>query len=338
MNEFAMDDLARRLVALEPRIDSADLIRRVLVRAPRRGATRRSRLLVRAGIVAALLLVSTAALASFYAPVFAEAVADAPIAGGVTGWMLRTVGLAGVPHRVTAMSDTSSSSGYEVELAGGYADSGRTVLFLRASPPARVIVAARPAGEMSLTDQFGQRYRITGAVMNAATGENTVIFEPLRWPAMVVGARLQLTFAQLEVGVPPASTVVAGRWRLSGTLAIEEGRDLPHPAEGAIGQLRVSFDRVRATSSALRVDLTFQPGDLDLARVVPDGQKGRDAFTVTLVDGAGRERTMLQGGYSSSGQGTVRGSWMWLLEVPGPYELRISYEGAGALTRRIDVP
>jgi hypothetical protein len=239
---------------------------------------------------------------------------------------------------VTALSETSSSSGYEVELAGGYADSGRTVLFLRASPPARVAVAPRPGGEVLLTDQFGQRYWVIGATQNAATGENTVIFDPLRWPAMVVGARLQLTFGLLEVGVPPASTVVTGQWRFSGTLAIEEGRDLPRPADGAIGQLRVSVDRVRATSSALRVDLTVQPGDLDLSRIVPDGQKGRNAFTVTLVDGAGRERTKLQGGLSSSGQGTIRGSWMWLLEAPGPYELRISYEGAGALTRRIDVP
>jgi hypothetical protein len=282
--------------------------------------------------------IATAAVASYYAPVFAEAIADAPIAGRITGLMLRSVGLAGVPHRVTAMGYTSSSSGYQVELIGGYADAGRTILFVRASPAARVDIPRRAGQELALTDQFGQSYRIFGATQNSATGENTLEFEALRWPAAAVGARLQLSFNGLELGVPSASEVVSGHWQLVGTLAMDEARDLTPPADGAIGEMHVSFRRVRATASALLVDLIVQPGSLDLNRVVPDGLKGHNAFTVTLVDAAGTERRLLQGGYASSGGGASQGTSIWMLDAPGRYELRISYEGVGSLTRQIDVP
>lgn len=76
----------------------------------------------------------------------------------------------------------------------------------------------------------------------------------------------------------------------------------------------------------------------DLNRIVPDGLKGHNAFTLKLVDDADRERTMLQGQYGSSGSGAIQGSWIRLLDTPGRYELRISYEGVGSLIRQIDVP
>jgi hypothetical protein len=264
--------------------------------------------------------------------------ADAPIAGGLTGWMLRQAGLAGVPHRVTAMGDTSSSAGYRIELVGGYADPGRTILFLRSSPAARVVSSISVGPTFVLADQFGQTYRITSAVQHSSTGENTFTFEPLRWPASAVGARLHLLFNTIEEGVAPSSRTVMGRWELAATLAMDEGNVLARPADGAIGELSVSFIRVVATASALLVDLDLTPGSLDLARIVPDGQKGRNAFTVKLFDDAGREQTLLQSSGSSTGSATQQRRWIWLLETSGRYELRISYDGIGSLTREIRVP
>lgn len=331
--------MAQRLVRLEPRVDAEALVARVLSNErSRRRARQRPRFAFVAVAVTLLMILSTVG-ASYYAPVFAQAVADAPIAGSITGWMLRAVGLAGVPHRVTMIGDAVTSSGYRVDLVGGYADAGRTVMFLRVSPGARVVlVPTQFAQELTLHDQFGQTYRQSAAIQNSLTGENSLIFEALRWPASIVGARLWLSFSTLEVGVPPSSSLITGHWQLAGTLAKDEGRNLTLPADGTVGEMRVAFTRVRAMPSALLVDFDLQPGGLDLNRVIPDGLKGRRAFTVTLVGDVGDERLLLQGQFGSRGTGNVAGTWIWLVDRPGHYQLRISYEGVGSLTREIDVP
>lgn len=336
MTEFTDNRMARRLVTLEPRVDATALVGRVLAHEPIR-ARRRPRRLLLTTVAAAFFLVATTIVTSYYAPAFAQAVADAPIAGGITGLMLRNAGLAGVPHRITAMGDTSSSAGYQMELVGGYADAGRTILFMRATPPARVVPAVGVGSELALTDQFGQSYRFIGAAQDMSTGENTFLFQPLRWPASAVGARLRLSFNRIEVGLPPSSNVVTGRWELSATLAADESRTMQLPAGGAIGEISVSFTRVVATPSAVLVDLDVDSGSLDLGRRIPDGLKGRSAFTMKLYDGAGREQQSLQGGGSSTG-GPQHLSSIWLRDAPGRYELRIAYEGVGSLTRQIDVP
>jgi hypothetical protein len=338
MSEFREDQLAQRLTTLEPRIDTAALVARVLGDERSSPRARHRPRFARVALAAALLVVIATAGASYYAPVFAQAMADAPIAGALTGWMLRQAGLAGVPHRVTAMGDTSSSAGYAVELVGGYADPGRTILFLRSSPAARVVSSIGVGPKFVLADQFGQTYRITSAVQNSLTSENTFTFEPLRWPASVVGARLHLSFNTIEEGVAPNSRAVMGGWELAATLALDEGHVLARPADGAIGEMSVSVIRVVATASALLVDLDLTPGSLDLNRVFPDAQKGRNAFTVKLLDDAGREQAPLQNSGSSTGSATQRRRWIWLLETSGRYELRISYEGVGSLTREITVP
>jgi hypothetical protein len=326
------DDLARRLVSLEPRVDAAAVVQRVLARAMIQPSARGSRPL-RTALATTVFLIATIAVSSYYAPVFAQAVADAPIAGSITGWMLRNAGLAGVPHRVTAIGDVSRSAGIDVELVGAYADPGRTVLFLRALPAAR-IVSFGAGPQFALSDQFGQTYRSTFAVQNMLTGENMFAFEPLRWPATVVGARLHLSFNTVEVGLAPNSTVATGRWGLNATLAIEESRELSRPAGGSIGPISIAFAGIQATQSALFLDLDLNPGGLDLDRMIADGLKGHPAFAVGLYDSAGREQLMLQ----SSGSSNGRRSSIWMLDAPGSYELRIAYEGVGSLTRQLDVP
>lgn len=331
--------MAQRLVRLEPRVDAEALVARVLSNErSRRRARQRPRFAFVAVAVTLLMILSTVG-ASYYAPVFAQALADAPIAGSITGWMLRAVGLAGVPHRVTAIGDAVTSSGYRVDLVGGYADAGRTVMFLRVSPGARVMLVSTQIGqELSLHDQFGQTYHQTAAIQDSLTGENSLIFEALRWPASIVGARLWLSFSTLEVGLARDSSLITGHWQLAGTLAMDEGRNLTPPADGTLGEMRLAFTRVRAMPSALLVDFELEPGTLDLNKVIPDGLKGRRAFTVTLVSDVGSERQLLRGQSGSSGSAKVAGTWIWLLDAPGHYQLRISYEGVGSLTREIDVP
>jgi hypothetical protein len=338
MNEFRDVRLAQRLLTLESRVDATALVTRVLGDERSRPRALRRPRVARIAAVAVLLVIIGTGGASYYAPVFAQAMADAPIAGGLTGWMLRSAGLAGAPHRVTTMGETSSSVGYRVELVGGYADAGRTILFVRSSPAARVALPSGVGREFVLADQFGQTYRITSAVQNSLTGESTFIFEPIRWPASAVGARLRLSFNTIEEGVASNARAVTGRWELAATLAMDEGRILTTPAGGAIGPLSVSFSRVVSTTSAVLVDLEVTPGSLELYRVIPDGQKGRAAFTVKLFDDAGREQVSLQSTGSSAGSSTQRGQWIWLHDNPGRYELRIAYEGVGSLTREIDVP
>ncbi len=338
MNDFATDELALRLATLEPRVDAARVTHRVLASSHSRQGVRTYRMRF-AAVAVPVVLLMVGVLSSYFVPAFAQALADAPLAGGVTGWMLRNVGLAGVPHRITSFGDVATSSGYEGELVGGYADSGRTILFVRVTPAARIPAVVPLGKDISLTDQFGESYRMTGAIENSETGENTLIFEALRWPASVVGARLRLTLQSLEVGLVPRTTKVMGAWILTGTLARDESADLSLPADGFVGPMHVSITSVRATASAILVELRLEPDGLDLHRSVPDGVKGHPAFAVRLRDASGADRPSLQASYGTRGApGELSGSWMWLIERPGSYDIEVSYEGVGALTRTVVVP
>ena len=92
MNEFSNDALVRRLATLEVPVDTDALTRRVLAAAHprRRGGSTRLRVLVMLPFV----LLALTGVASYFAPVFAQALADAPVAGSISGLMLRQFGLA----------------------------------------------------------------------------------------------------------------------------------------------------------------------------------------------------------------------------------------------------
>jgi hypothetical protein len=337
MTEFPDDVLARRLATLDVPVDVGRVTQRALAaRRKPRGMSIRWRVL--AAVPLALLLVS--ATASYYAPVFAQALADAPLAGSISGPMLRQFGLTGMPHRVSAFGDRVSSGGYTAELVGGYADAARTILFVRIDPPAR---AFAPFGEIRLSDQFGHTYRMVGATSNMTTGENALLFQPIEGLAATVGARLHVAFTSIEEGLPPASRTIAGRWDLTATLAVDEGRDLPAPDPMQLGAARLEFTRVRALPVGVLAEFTIERVDIELFnRVIPDGLKGRPAFRMTLVDASGHESQALQGGSSGNGpdrsQVTIVGSWLWQAESPGNYVLSVEWEGIGSGTRTIAVP
>jgi hypothetical protein len=338
MKEFPNDALVRRLATLQVPVDPGAVTRRALVaarRKPRRVSTR-LRLLVMVPL--GLLLLTGAA--SYYAPVFAQALADAPVAGSISGLMLRQFGLAGMPHRVSAFGDKATSAGYTAELVGGYADAGRTILFVRIDPPARVL---NHFDEVRLTDQFGRDYFMVGMTSDLATGENAMLFRPIDGLAANLGVRLHLVFSSIEEGLPPSSRTIVGHWELTATLAVDEGRDLALPDAMDLGQARLSFTRIRALPVGVLVEFTIASVEMDLfERRIPDGLKGRPAFRVSLVDANGHEGRQLGGGTSGSGadrsRATLLGSWLLQAESPGSYVLSVVWEGVGSGTRTIAVP
>jgi hypothetical protein len=337
MNEFSNDALVRRLATLDVPVDTGALTQRVLAAArPTRGASTRLRVLLVVPLVVLLLTGAT----TYYAPVFAQALADAPIAGSISGLVLRQFGLAGVSHRVSMFGDKVTSAGYTAELVAGYADAGRTILFIRVDPPARVFDRF---GEVKLTDQFGRNYLMVGMTSDVATGENAMLFKPIEGLAATVGARLRLEFKSIEEGLPPSSRTVAGQWDLTATLAVDEGLDLSAPDPIQLGAARFTFTRVRALPVGLLVEFKVEPVDIDaFSRQIPDGLKGRPAFRMVLRDATGRESQPLQGGQSGSGSDRTRmsitGSWLWLAETSGNYVLSVEWEGVGNGTRIITVP
>jgi hypothetical protein len=337
MTEFANDPLARLLATLEVPVDVSRVTQRALAARRRpRGVAGRWRVV--AAVPVALLLV--AAAASYYAPVFAQALADAPIAGSISGFMLRQFGLAGMPHRVSTFGDKATSAGYTAELVGGYADASRTILFVRVEPPAR---ALSPFGNVTLSDQFGRTYFMVGMSSDLVTGENAMLFKPIDGLAAKVGGRLRLVLSSIEEGLPPSSKTIAGHWELTATLGVDEGHDLAVPDPMQLGEARLSFTRVRVLPVGVLVEFTIAPVDIDIfERRIPDGLKGRPAFRVSLVDANGHEGQQLGGGTSGSGPDrsrvTLVGSWLWQAESPGSYVLSVEWEGVGSGTRTIAVP
>ena len=337
MTEFNDDALARRLASLVVPVDASRVTQRVLA-ARRKPQATSNRWRVVAAIPIALVLISAAA--SYYAPVFAQALADAPVAGSISGLMLRQFGLAGMPHRVSTFGDRATSAGYTANLVGGYADAGRTILFVRIDPPARVLTHP---GEVTLTDQFGQAYFMVGMTSDLVTGENAMLFRPIDGLAANLGARLHLAFSSLEEGLPPGSRTVAGQWELTATLAVDEGEDLAVPDAMQLGQARLSFTRVRALPVGVLVEFTIAPVDIDLLeRRIPDGLKGRPAFRISLAGPNGREGLQLGGGSGGGGTDrsrmTIAGSWLWQTDGSGNYVLSVEWEGVGGGTRTIVVP
>lgn len=338
MTEFSNEALVRRLATLDVPFDAEAVTRRVLAAARRkpRGASTRLRLLI---MVPLVLLVLTGA-ASYYAPAFAQALADAPIVGSISGRMLRQFGLTGVQHRVSAFGDKATSAGHTAELVGGYADAGRTILFVRIDPPARILA---PFGDITVADQFGHSYQMVGLTSNVATGENAILLTPIDGLAAKVGARIRVVFGTIEEGLAPNSRTIAGRWDLVATLAVDEGRDLSLPDLIQLGDARLSFTRVRALPVGVLVEFRIEPVDIDaFDRQIPDGLKGRPAFRMSLKDASGRESQPLQGGQSGSGTDrtrmTINGSWLWQAEGSGNYVLSVEWEGVGSGTRTITVP
>ncbi len=326
MSDEMRSPLARRLAALEIAVPST-LVPRVLAgRGPGARATDR-RLLPRLAAAAALAVLAIAA-ASYFAPRFSQALADAPVVGTATGPLLRSVGLAGIAGRVTALSDSATSSGYRVTVLGGYADGIRTIIVLRVEPAGRNLYEGT-----SLTDQFGRRLELRGAATNSLTGEEVLEFDSITGPAAILGARLTLHASALAV--PGGGDRLAGDWQLHATIALDESRTLDRPAAGRIGAMTCTFTALTASPTAIRVRvqvLGAAPGAL--TKVIPDAIKGHPAFQLELWGPDGTAGQLLTSNVDGA-SGSIDA--VWARSLVGTYRLVVSYAGTGSFERNIEV-
>ena len=331
-------NLEERLTDLDLRMPDT-LVPRILAQAAQPDAGRigpvRHRPRWVAAAMAVVVLIGLVSGASFYAPRFAQTLADAPIVGTAIGPALRSVGLAGLQGRFTALDSRATSSGYTVRLVAGYADSNQTVLVLKVEPPDHDFFA-----QPRLTDQFGRAIELRGGMSDQRTGDNVLLFNGVPWPDSLLGARLRLHATSIEA--LPNGQPVSGDWTLEGTIPVESSRALPLPAPGTLGNTTFRFTRVEASNATVSIHIEISGPlarqlDRTVGETIPGVAKPHEAFSYDLVDARGRSATGVYGSISS-GFGPAQLSASWVVTHPGDYRLRIAYEGVGSFERTITIP
>jgi hypothetical protein len=310
--------------------------------------------LLQASALAAALLLFASAVGSYFAPRFAQALADAPGLGTFSGPMLRGSGLAAA--HLTSLNDVARSSGYTIHLAGGYADATRTLLLIHVDSPSGVYPLAG-GSSTTLADQVGRSYHLTGAVATPGVGgmDEILMFEPIGLPASVLGARLNLHITTIRIfsdrpAVAPPNTVAGrdlldlpGRWDLHGTLVVEKARALPLPADGRMGDSTFHFTEVRATPASIAVRIQVSEPlasqvNKEVGETIPGVAKPHPALVIRLLDPSGAELQRSYGARLGSGSGPAEVELLAARATSGPYRLVVSYEGIGTFERTIDVP
>ena len=273
----------------------------------------------------------------YAAPRFADALAGAPLIGGPTGALLRSIGLTPLNNRLTAINDVATSSGYRVTLVAGYADATQTVLIVRVEPAADLFETS------VLTDQFGRSLRPSNGVFDSSTGNSVISFAGLPWGDSLLGARLVLHASALRRNLEGPATTVLGNWNLHATLGVEPGKNLrPLPVDGRLGDTTFHVTSIVRSGPSIQVGMQVR-GPLashltDMAgQAIPNVSKPHPVFEVRLLDANGIE---VQGLSSemSSGLRSETGRWNWLVTAAGRYRLVVSFEGVGQFERAIDVP
>ena len=315
----------------------ATVVPRVLAQARKQnvGTARRPPWL--APVAAVFLVLGFLAGSLYAAPRFADALASAPLIGGPTAALLRSIGLAPLNNRLTTINDVATSSGYRVTLIAGYADATQTVLVLRVEPPADLFETS------VLTDQFGRSLRPRNGVFDSSTGNSVISFAGLPWGDSLLGARLTLHASALQLNLGGPVTTVTGNWNLHAILAVEPGQHLtPLPADGRLGATTFHVSSLVRSGPSLQVDMRVE-GPLashltDLVGpAIPNVSKPHPVFDVRLLDARGVDVQSLSS-EMSSGLGSENGHWRWLVTTPGRYRLVVSFEGVGQFERTIDVP
>lgn len=278
--------------------------------------------------IAALgLAIAAAVSVSYFIPAASEAVANSPF----TTWVEHAAGLGDVSNLITGMSDSATQNGITLQLMGGYADSARTVLLvdLPAANVPEVLI-----GRIYLQDQFGQRYEKRGALQDLSTGHVAIIFEPLRTPATLAGARLTVRIDALET---IGHGLVRGPWELHGALVMQSySRSLSSPQDGVAGGHRVHIASVIAVPHGLRLIVSF-PGTAApdiIARISDGSPKGRPAVILRLVTPSATVAPfMCEYIDRADGPGL---DCLWLVP-PAVYTLEVDYRGS-QFSRQISVP
>jgi len=306
------------------------------IRIATRGALNRA-----AALVVAVLFVNL--VAAYFAPRYGQALADAPIVGGVAGPVLRYSGLDA--SRITVVNVSSTSAGHTIKLVGGYADTERTVLFMEIDGNPHGLPNKQTTccyAEGTLVDQFALQYqRIFSPDPFAAT------FAPLGGPASRVGARLNLHVTELR-GLHPEFQPVSGDWSLNVTLIQQAGKVLATPGPVTANGVTYAIKSLRLSGKLLKISLqlTGQPVDEETKRAYgprnPSQLSGPNAFAQEyfapkLVDAQGNKASFYDWGYSLPKQGPTWGTIDAVLPGPGQYTLTFG-NLPGPASFQIEVP
>ncbi|TMD22441.1 MAG: DUF4179 domain-containing protein [Chloroflexi bacterium] len=330
--------LEDRLIRLEIPLPAALVPRVLSAAASKRSPVARRRL--RLTVTLAMMLLVGAFVASLYAaPRFADALAGAPVIGGPTAALLRSVGLAPYAKQFTTINEVAVSSGYQVELVAAYADATQTILIFRSSPQADVFPGIQ--WPSSLTDQFGRNIEIRSGAYDSLVGAEVMQFEGLPWPDGPLGARLTAHIVALQPD-PTTQTFVRGNWTLHATVSVEPGINIrPLPSDGVIASTTFRFTSIVRSGPSLEVDMSVQ-GPLAahltdaVGEAIPNVSKPHPVFEIRLLDSSGAEVQELRS-EMHSGLGSESLRSLWLVTAPGRYHVVASYEGVGQFEREISV-
>lgn len=294
-----------------------------------------------ATLVVAILFVNL--VAAYFAPRYGQALADAPIVGGVAGPVLRYSGLDA--SHITPLNVSATSSGHTITLVGGFADTERTVLLMEVDGKSHGLPNKREAccyAEGTLVDQFALEYqRVNSADPQAMT------FKPLAGPASQLGARLQLHITALHGLMPESFQAISGDWRLNVTLIQQPGKVLATPRPVTANGITYTIRSVRLSAKQLSIQFYISGEPVEEYRRLVYGVNapqpaGPDGFyqryvAQTLVDAHGNKASFSEGGMTLPKQGPASGGVAVVVPGPGRYTLTFGNAPEGP-SFQIDIP
>lgn len=317
---------------------------------PYRRGRRLNRPALAAGAVAGLLVANTTAL--YVAPVYALALAHAPIAGGPSGAILAAVGLS-ASDGTMPIGSTATAAGQRVTIVEGTADELRTVLLLEV--PVGLMI---PPDRLTVTDQFGRVYSHAFAETSSSGGltqrslssldypgatsrgiymiggpgprndphQLALVLPPVKGEAAQVGARLTVRIDELASNTDHGFVDAAyGPWTLTASLVVQAATGLSLPPAQAFDGTTSRLTDVRAVGGVLEVR-----GSAD----GPAAQELRDMMSVGLQNSTGRTVRPIYGEWEYEGSThSLQFDYTFRRPEPGVHQLKV-----GPVTFPIVVP
>lgn len=293
-----------------------------------------------AALVVAILFVNL--VAAYFAPRYGQALADAPIVGGVTSPVLRYSGLDA--SQITHLNVSATSSGHTIKVVGAFADTERTVLLLEVDGKPHGLPGKEQAccyAEGTLIDQFAIEYqRVNSPDQLAAT------FTPLLGPASQLGARLKLHITALH-GMRPEFSAITGDWSLNVTLIQQAGKVLAVPVPVTANGITYTIKSVRLSGKQVSVQFFFSGQPVEEYRKLAYETNTRDSagpdgfyqtyVAPTLVDSQGNHAAFRESGMTLPKQGPASGGTTMVVAGPGQYTLTFG-SAPGGPSFQIDIP
>jgi len=283
---------------------------------------------VRRGAIAALAAMGLSlgnGVAAYFMPAYAAALGSAPIISAISQPALDAAGLSA--GQIRPINETGSLDGVTATLVGGYADAINTTLFLQLDG----ISKDHSLGALYLTDQFGQRYDLTGG-LGIGVGPYPAFFAPFRGPAAQVGARLTL-----HVTVAPADRGATGAIELPATLLAGSAKRLVNPPSVFSAGSTYSVLGLEYSNNAIQIHtrMTGRLIDSEVATMLAVRAAGRGGVTfpgVYLVDPTGHYKTPIAIENERSVQSTLEREHaldetrIFTLSAPGVYRIVVSLD------------